>query len=82
MAIGSNTLPPVAGAPSAPKEIDINDLLQFTKMNGVNAAVDALVSGGMAPVEAMRMLEGAGVQTDDLARPDLTTQIADAIKNF
>lgn len=54
----------------------MNDLLQFTKMNGVNAAVDALVSGGMAPVEAMRMLEGAGVQTDDLARPEDVTPAA------
>jgi hypothetical protein len=76
MATGSDTLPPVAGAPSAPKEIDMNDLLQFTQMNGVNAAVDALVSGGMAPVEAMRMLEGAGVQVDDLARPEDVTPAA------
>ena len=73
MATGNDTLPPVAGAPTTSKDINMDDLLQFANMNGVNAAVDALVSGGMAPVEAMRMLEGAGVQVDDLARPENVT---------
>ena len=73
MATGNDTLPPVAGAPTTSRDINMDDLLQFANMNGVNAAVDALVSGGMAPVEAMRMLEGAGVQVDDLARPENVT---------
>lgn len=58
--------------PSGPQDIDFNAIIEIADMNGVNDAMDQLVSQGVSPEQAGRMLESAGFELTGNAQPEQT----------
>lgn len=64
------TLPPVAGAPANQQEVNMAQLQDLVKINGIDMALENLVNQGMSPEQAVAALQGAGVDVPDLAAPE------------
>jgi hypothetical protein len=76
MGADNETLPALEPLPSGPENVDFNAILEIAEMNGVNDARDALISQGVSPEQAGRMLESAGFALPTLAQPESVTPSA------
>ena len=76
MGADNETLPALEPLPSGPENVDFNAILEIAQMNGVNDARDALISQGVSPEQAGRMLESAGFALPKLAQPESVTPSA------